>query len=149
MSVLCCCHIFFTHQMNLRRQNQPEISALFLIFYTLRKISMYAIEYWMNIYYNWSFLAQLLNSCDVFASATLHQMDVGASFKPMDAMASAGSVENGGPLRIRHDVNNISHVCWSDVKLTTKFKFKFITDADTSGCVHVMDQTDKSHSIRQ
>ena len=42
---------------------------------------------------------------------------------------------------IRHGVNNISHVCWSDGKLMTKFKFKFDTDKDTSGRVHVMDQT--------
>ena len=32
----------------------------------------------------------ILNSSDVFASVTLHQMDVGASFKPTDATASAG-----------------------------------------------------------
>ena len=49
------------------------------------------------------------------------------------ATTSAGSIENDGRLR--------GHVCWSDVKLTTKFKFKFVTDADTSGRVHVMDQT--------
>ena len=42
---------------------------------------------------------------------------------------------------IRHGVNNISHVCWSDGKLMTKFKFKFDTEKDTSGRVHVMDQT--------
>ena len=67
-------------------------------------------------------------------------MDVHASFKPMDAMAPAGWIKNGGRVRVRHCVNNISHVCWSDVKLTTKFKFKFVTDADMSGRVHVMDQ---------
>ena len=66
----------------------------------------------------------ILNSSDVFASVTLQQMDVCASFNPMDATASAGSRENGGRLRVRHGVNNIGHVCWSDVKLTTKFKFK-------------------------
>ena len=32
----------------------------------------------------------ILNSSDVFASVTLHQIDVGASFKPTDATASAG-----------------------------------------------------------
>ena len=68
-------------------------------------------------------------------------MDVGASFKPTDVTASAGSIENGGCLHIRHGVNNISHVCWSNIKLTTKFKFKFFTDADMSRRVHVMDQT--------
>ena len=82
----------------------------------------------------------ILNSNDVYAAVTLQQMDVGASFNPMDVKASAGSIENGGRLRIRHGVNNIGHVCWSDVKLTTKFMFKFFTDADTSGRVHVMDQ---------
>ena len=56
-------------------------------------------------------------------------------------LASAGSIENGGRLRGRHGVNNIGHICWSDVKLTTKFKFKFVTDTDTSGRVHIMDQT--------
>ena len=84
----------------------------------------------------------ILNSSDVSVPVTLQQMDVSVSFKPMDATASAGSIENGGRLRICHGVNNISHVCWSDVKLTTKFKFKFVTDANTSGRVHVMDQTD-------
>ena len=66
-------------------------------------------------------------------------MDFGASFKPMDMTASAGSIENDGRLCVRHGVNNIGHVCWSDVKLTTKLKFKFVTDADKYGRVHVMD----------
>ena len=59
-------------------------------------------------------------------------MDVSVFFKPMEATASAGSIENGGRLQVHHGVNNISHVCWSDVKLMTKFKYKFVTDADIS-----------------
>ena len=90
----------------------------------------------------------ILNSSDVFASVTLQQMDVCVSFNPMDATASAGSRENGGRLRVCHGVNNIGHVCWSDVKLTTKFKFKFVTDAETSGRVHVMGQTVNGNSNR-
>ena len=74
---------------------------------------------------------------------TLQQTDVDASFKLMDATAAARSIENDGRLRVRHGVNNIGHVCWSDLKFTTKFKFKFITDTDTSGRIHVMDQTDQ------
>ena len=85
----------------------------------------------------------ILNSSDVFASVTSQQMDVGASFKLIDSTASVGSIENGGRVHVHCGVKNISHVCWSDVKLTTEFKFKFITDADTSGRVHVMDQTDQ------
>ena len=85
----------------------------------------------------------ILNSTDIFESVTLHQMDVSVSFKPTDMTVSARSIENGGHLRFRHGVNNISHVFWSDVKLTTKFKFNFVTDADTFGSVHVMDQTDE------
>ena len=84
----------------------------------------------------------ILNFIDVFAPVTLQQMDIGTSFKPMDVTASARSTENGERFRIPHDVNSISHVCWSGVKLTTKFKFKFIADADTSTRVHVMDETD-------
>ena len=41
-------------------------------------------------------------------------------------------------------MTNISHVCWCDVKLITKFKFKFVADADTSGRIHVMGQTGQS-----
>ena len=53
----------------------------------------------------------ILNSSDIFASVILQQMDVGTSFKPTDVTASARSIENGGCLRVRHGVNNISHVC--------------------------------------
>ena len=34
MIILCCCHIFFIHQLKLRRQNQPEISALQGLFHS-------------------------------------------------------------------------------------------------------------------
>ena len=60
---------------------------------------------------------------------------------PWTVQRRAGSIENGRCLHVHHSVNNISHICWSDIKLTTKFKLKFITDADTSGYIYVMDQT--------
>ena len=42
-------------------------------------------------------------------------MDVGASFKPMDATTSAGSVENDGRLRVRHGVNNNTSAMFVEV----------------------------------
>ena len=51
-------HILWPKNIKFFCLRSTYVVASVFNFYTLRKISMYAIRYWMKIDYNWSFLAQ-------------------------------------------------------------------------------------------
>ena len=136
MIVLCCCHIFFIHQLNLKHQTirksvqckvrfthvfRPNSVQFFCLRSAYVVVGVFRFLYIeKNVHVRHRILNEhklqliifgsILNFSNIFASVTFHQMDVGASFKPMDTTASVRSVENGGCLRVCHGVSNISHV---------------------------------------
>ena len=55
-------------------------------------------------------------------------------------LMALGSILDSSQVFASVTLQQMDVVCWSDVKLTTEFKFKFATEAETSGRVHVMDK---------